>query len=318
MNVIQNKIKYCRVCNNELLLDVNWLMSFKRQGQYICQSCEAIRSQKYKKPKISRIKQTKEEIDVKRRINRFMNKKILFEMYGNQCAHCSQQNWMYLSLDHINNDGAIDRKNDRKTGQRLYRSLIKLEKQPENKYQLLCHNCNGMKGHHGFLFPNLIPEKSESCVMCRTTLQNNQFDFNKANNDFLCCDCVVENSISLKNDANFGKKYRGKRNSLDTKLKIITNYGECCEICKEDNFYYLTIDHIFGGGEQERKSGTYISIYRELIKQNYPKDKYRLLCYNCNCSHGAFGHFYSNLLTKFNMPQITLPDYIELMRNKMV
>jgi hypothetical protein len=68
------------------------------------------------------------------------------------------------------------------------------------------------------------------------------------------------------------------------KQEIIDTYGGHCVLCGEDKWEFLTIDHINGGGTKHRsqlKNG----LYSWLKEQGYPKDEYRLLCANCNCSN---------------------------------
>lgn len=66
--------------------------------------------------------------------------------YGGVCAHCGEPDPIVLALDHIANDGALDRKQARHMhhGHNLYRRLRR-EGWPKGKYQLLCHNCNYRK-----------------------------------------------------------------------------------------------------------------------------------------------------------------------------
>jgi len=60
-------------------------------------------------------------------------------------------------------------------------------------------------------------------------------------------------------------------------------YGNKCSCCGETNKYFFTIDHIFNDGNIERReSGKGKHIYRKLRELNYPQDRYRILCFNCN------------------------------------
>ena len=55
-----------------------------------------------------------------------------------------------------------------------------------------------------------------------------------------------------------------------------------CACCEESEIRFLTLDHIEGGGNRQRKSiGTGITYWLWLIKNNYPKG-YQTLCMNCN------------------------------------
>jgi len=69
------------------------------------------------------------------------------------------------------------------------------------------------------------------------------------------------------------------------KRQVLTYYGGgtlACVRCGENRMVCLTLDHINGGGNQERKKwGLYGSVlYRWLRKNSYP-DGYQTLCMNC-------------------------------------
>lgn len=56
-----------------------------------------------------------------------------------------------------------------------------------------------------------------------------------------------------------------------------------CVCCGEDNFFFLTMDHMQNDGHKHRKENIrvrVISIY--LKKHNYPEG-FQVLCFNCNC-----------------------------------
>ena len=79
-------------------------------------------------------------------------KLIVYNHYSNsdiKCACCNERGYKFLCLDHINNDGAEDRKMNpsHQTGKGLYTRLIS-EGFPEG-FQLLCYNCNMSKAIYG-------------------------------------------------------------------------------------------------------------------------------------------------------------------------
>lgn len=70
------------------------------------------------------------------------------------------------------------------------------------------------------------------------------------------------------------------------KIKVIHEYGGKCLHCGEDDPLVLNIDHINNDGSKDlTKSGNRLNgngLYSSIIKNNFPKDKYQLLCANCN------------------------------------
>jgi hypothetical protein len=113
----------------------------------------------------------------------------------------------------------------------------------------------------------------------------------------LCFNCNLGKgsySVCPYNKDAFEKEFEEKHKTADSKCKwnlrldIIKEYGGKCELCGEDNPHYLTIDHIYGiNTEEEKRFRSGEPLYRKLRDNNYPKDNYRLLCYNCNCALGS-------------------------------
>lgn len=68
------------------------------------------------------------------------DKELVFNHYGNACACCGESEFAFLTIDHINDDGATHRKT---FGGSIYRWL-KLNNYPSN-FQTLCFNCNFAK-----------------------------------------------------------------------------------------------------------------------------------------------------------------------------
>lgn len=65
--------------------------------------------------------------------------------------------------------------------------------------------------------------------------------------------------------------------------EFLTEYGGKCACCGETEFAFLTLEHIFRDGNIERKQfRTTHQLLRQLKKQGWPKDRYEILCFNCN------------------------------------
>lgn len=67
--------------------------------------------------------------------------------YGGACRCCGETESEFLALDHVNNDGAEERKLF--FNETIIRRLVRAEKIDLN-YQILCMNCNFSKGRFGY------------------------------------------------------------------------------------------------------------------------------------------------------------------------
>ena len=154
-------------------------------------------------------------------------------LYGGKCECCGEARYDMLTFDHK----AKEPRETRKCGVALvYDALHTCEElgYPNDRYQLLCWNCNASRGHYGY-----CPHDT----------------------DRGSCECP----------------------SRVLKLEMIATYGGRCVICGESRWEFLTIDHINGGGTQHRASVNG-NLYSWLRRKGWPRDKYQLLCFNCNCS----------------------------------
>jgi len=87
--------------------------------------------------------------DSKKRLKK-ADRKAAFAHYGESCAYCGQSVEMFLTIDHINDDGAEHRRTQRSGGYGGHDIYAWLRKNgyPEG-FQILCFNCNSAKGHYG-------------------------------------------------------------------------------------------------------------------------------------------------------------------------
>lgn len=76
----------------------------------------------------------------------------MIEAYGGKCSCCGEHEHLFLQLDHIHNDGHIDRK-ENKTSAKLWAKLKKAG-WPKDRHQLLCANCNFGKLMNGGVCPH--------------------------------------------------------------------------------------------------------------------------------------------------------------------
>lgn len=84
---------------------------------------------------------------------------------------------------------------------------------------------------------------------------------------------------------------RNRHYRWNLRLEVIKAYGSKCQCCGETNYEFLTIDHVDKiTSLNDRKLGRGHKLYMHLKRKGWPKEGYRLLCYNCNCSIGNFGY----------------------------
>ncbi len=137
----------CTKCGETKSLERFTVDRSRKSGQKNpCKSCKAKLSAAWerKNPDKAKAKAARRPAGWCQRQRRRLRSEIL-NAYGAQCACCGESTPEFLTIDHINNDGA-DHRREIKTS--LYRWL-KARGFPKHNYQLLCFNCNCAKGIHG-------------------------------------------------------------------------------------------------------------------------------------------------------------------------
>lgn len=81
---------------------------------------------------------------------------------------------------------------------------------------------------------------------------------------------------------------KGKRERAKLKLDMIEAFGGKCQCCGEDNPYFLSLDHKDNDGASYRDKYNEQQIYRLARREGWPREKYQLLCMNCNFAKGHF------------------------------
>lgn len=140
-----------------------------------------------------------------------------------------------------------------------------------------------------------IKRKCSKCGKIKSLLEfNKKGDGHQPN----CKECRSKfPSAKPENHALTNKLWR-ERNKEKIKLKAsmdyikerdalknewLNAYGRKCTCCGESEIKFLTIEHLNGDGKNHRKEvGTGLNMLKDLKKQGFPKDKYTILCYNCN------------------------------------
>lgn len=103
--------------------------------KFFCKDCEIKRLERH-----GTIERYKKNI-MHRRMLKIKAKLEMVRAYGGKCVRCSIEHPLFLTLDHINNNGKFD-----ETGIDFYKQLKKLGfPGKDTQLQLLCHNCNAYK-----------------------------------------------------------------------------------------------------------------------------------------------------------------------------
>jgi hypothetical protein len=120
-----------------------------------CNPAQVVCSKKCRQ-KVSAITSSWRSSEKVRKSNRNYKEKLrkqFLDMYGYICACCKEDNIIFLTLDHVQNDGNIDRQ--RLGGKEPYRVLREAIKQYDpTKYQVLCFNCNHGKRMNNGVCPH--------------------------------------------------------------------------------------------------------------------------------------------------------------------
>jgi hypothetical protein len=119
--------------------------------------------------------------------------------------------------------------------------------------------------------------KQGRCVICRELTTSNKIH---------CNPCHEKHLIWSRKDREKKReiyRLRGLEATRKLKREVKEAYGSVCICCGETLLQFLTIDHINEDGAKHRREIGRTSLYKWLKRNNYPKDNFQLLCFNCNC-----------------------------------
>lgn len=137
-------MKTCPKCTKNLPITQFPKSKQKRSGIYpYCKKCCVIKQQNYrilnKEQEQKRDKQRHKE-----------TKLMVLKHYGNKCKCCGETQYEFLSIDHINNDGAKHRKQIAQEGGIRDICVWIIKHNFPNFLQILCYNCNCAKQFAGY------------------------------------------------------------------------------------------------------------------------------------------------------------------------
>jgi hypothetical protein len=291
----------CKECR-KIAYQANRTAILEKVKEYNRKNTESI---KYKKT--SRYLRNKDELNTFRRAKRELNKveenvkqkkrrsakkTEVYNILGSKCAVCSVTDVDVLCIDHVNNDGYLERIN------KNYQRAIwhKILNGDDSNYQLLCFNCNLIKA----IEYNGVEDKEGYDRLCRTCLLHKPSSNFKAHRKYPdglyyeCNRCTSSRSMELR-------------------VKALNVVGSVRCICGYSDPRALTIDHVNGNASADRQLGLGNSIYLRIIRRKASTSNYMVLCMNCN--HGKYVK-YGNHLSKYRESfDNSLPSSVEAASN---
>lgn len=101
-----------------------------------------------------------------------------------------------------------------------------------------------------------------------------------------CRYCGGDLAVSPASNGRTHDRCLANRRALwhDYTAQVIAGYGGTCACCGENDPLFLTIDHVEGNGNEERRSAGFGNrrLLLKIIAAGFPAE-YQVLCFNCNC-----------------------------------
>lgn len=153
------KGRTCLECKAWKSKDNYWVNKKRSSSPTLYPYCNDCRAKRLKAKHLSRLEKEGESYKKKLNDSNKASKKRLKDevitAYGGRCACCQETRVEFLTLDHVNNDGATHRKKEGiKTGTSTW-AWARANGFPST-LQLLCWNCNSSKGAYGYCPHNAL------------------------------------------------------------------------------------------------------------------------------------------------------------------
>ena len=129
------------------------------------------------------------------------------------------------------------------------------------------------------------------CPKCERKRPNKAFSRAKQSADGLqgwCKDCMRDYKREYQEE--HGDNYH-RLSRQRIRWDVLTHYSgdpPFCGCCGESYYEFLSIDHINGGGRQDRVINGWSRLYEQLKADGFPAG-FRVLCHNCNQAIGHYG-----------------------------
>ncbi len=134
-----SKTKKCNICEAIKNLDEYYLISGTQKTRSECKKCSISHDREYSK----KVRKKYPLLEAERRLlNRKNTADKVFSHYGEFCICCNENNRIFLTIDHMENNGHEHRKEIRGNGLGHNFYLWLIRNNFPNEFQTLCRNCN--------------------------------------------------------------------------------------------------------------------------------------------------------------------------------
>lgn len=152
----------------------------------------------------------------------------------------------------------------------------------ERIHKRICLDCSGSKDNNHL-----------RCIICQQKQRERNRILRESRKIIgICPACknkVSTNRIYCDSCSKSGSE-RVKEAFRKTKRALIKKLGGKCVCCNISEYEFLCVDHINGGGRQDRERFPHAhNFYKYILTLENPFEKYRLLCWNCNSAYGLYG-----------------------------
>ncbi len=185
---------------------------------------------------------------------------------GGVCKNCGETEKEFLTIDHVSDDGFIQR-NQLHSNSVIYRQI--LSDIQSGKFQILCFNCNIVKALAPIQRFNFV-EGGKECKSCDRSLSSDAFRKRDGGRWLrtTCKDCESDSRRLVK-------------------VQVFALFGNVCTCCSEKRTECLSLDHVEEDGSRLREEGihaTGYNLYRRILNGTVSADGLQLMCFNCNFS----------------------------------
>jgi hypothetical protein len=160
---------------------------------------------------------------------------------------------------------------------------VKLGRVDANSRKTCSRKCYGEARTKGLINSRPVLPKykgqESNCYRCKKAFIRQWASQNKCNT----CRQLLQKQWYDKNGKNYARtRYHQER------FEMLDYYSQGkleCNCCKENNYKFLTIDHINNNGAEHRKilkQNSTARLWQWSKKNNFPENEFQVLCWNCN------------------------------------